>query len=201
MNKITYRIIIIISAMLLVVMKVNSQTVLPEEFSKKSIDEQIKYLEDRTRIYDNYRAIREDMFQKINRNMRDTVKVDKNKINELNNLNSALKDSYDSLNIILVNTASNLQEMTATKNSIKVLGLEINKAFYNTIMWIIILVLVAFLSLGFFIFKKNLSTTIKRGKELEELREEFEAYRQSTRIAREKAQFDHFNELKKLKGR
>ncbi|HUX97349.1 MAG TPA: hypothetical protein VMV47_16565 [Bacteroidales bacterium] len=201
MNNLRNRIIILMAAMLLVIMKVNSQTALPEELTNNSIDEQINYLENRTRIYENYRAIREDMFQKINRNIRDTIAADKNKINELNDLTSALRATYDSLNIILETTTSNLNEMTATKNSIKVLGMEVNKVTYNTILWTIILVLVALLSAGFLVFKRNLFTTIRTGKELQELKEEFEDYRQSTRIAREKMQIDHFNEIKKLKGR
>jgi len=201
MNNLRYRIIIIITGLLMIMIKVNSQTVIPEELTRNSIDEQIKYLEDRTRIYENYRAIREDMFQKINRNIRDTITADKNKINELNNLTSALRSTYDSLSIILETTTSNLNEMTSTKNSIKVFGMEVNKVMYNTIMWTIILVLVSILSVGFLVFKRNLFTTIRTGKELQEIKEEFEAYRQSTRVAREKMQLDHFNEMKKLKGR
>ena len=201
MNNLRYRTLIMFTVLLFVVIKGNSQTTIPEELTRNSIDEQIKYLEDRTRIYENYRAIREDMFQKINRNIRDTIATDKNKINELNNLTSALRATYDSLNIILQTTTANLNEMTATKNSIKVLGMEVNKVTYNFIMWTIILALVTLLSIGFLVFKRNLFKTIRTGKELQELKEEFEAYRQSTRIAREKMQFDHFNEIKKLKGR
>jgi len=183
------------------VINANSQTAMPEELNSSSIDGQIKYLEEKTRIYENYRAIREDMFQKINRNIRDTLRADRNKINEMNILTSALKINYDSLNLILENTTANLNEMTATKNSISVLGMEINKTAYNTIMWSITGVLLAVLALGFLAFRRNLFTTIRTGKELKDLREEFETYRQTTRIAREKMQMDHFNEIKKLKGK
>lgn len=186
---------------LLAVLNSNSQTAMPEELNNSSIDGQIKYLEEKTRIYENYRAVREDMFQKINRNIRDTISSDRNRINELNNLTSALKVTYDSLNLILENTTSNLKEMTATKNSISVLGMEVNKTTYNTIMWTIICVLLTLLAIGFLAFKRNLLTTIRTGKELKDLREEFEAYRQSTRLAREKMQMDHFNEIKRLKGK
>jgi hypothetical protein len=186
---------------LLAVLNSNSQTAMPEELNNSSIDGQIKYLEEKTRIYENYRAVREDMFQKINRNIRDTISSDRNKINELNNRTSALKVTYDSLNLILENTTSNLNEMTATKNSISVLGMEFNKTTYNTIMWTIICVLLTLLAIGFLAFKRNLLTTIRTGKELKDLREEFEAYRQSTRLAREKMQMDHFNEIKRLKGK
>ena len=201
MKLITYKYLLIVAVMLSAVIKGNSQNAMPEELNSSSIDGQIKYLEDKTRIYENYRAIREDMFQKINKNIRDTLTADRNKINELNNLASALKITYDSLNLILENTTANLNEMTATKNSISVIGIEINKTAYNTIMWSITGILLAVLAIGFLIFKRNLITTIRTGKELKDLREEFETYRQTTRIAREKMQMDHFNEIKKLKGK
>ncbi|MBI5008937.1 MAG: hypothetical protein HZB98_04680 [Bacteroidia bacterium] len=190
-----------IAVMLMAVINGKSQNAMPEELYRSSIDGQIKYLEEKTRIYENYRAIREDMFQKINKNIRDTLTADRNKINELNNLTSALKVTYDSLNLILENTTANLNEITVTKNSISVLGIEINKTAYNTIMWSITGVLLVILAIGFLIFKRNLITTIRTGKELKELREEFETYRQTTRIAREKMQMDHFNEIKKMKGK
>jgi hypothetical protein len=201
MKLITYKYLLIVAVMLLAVINANSQNAMPEELNTSSIDGQIKYLEEKTRIYENYRAIREDMFQKINKNIRDTLTADRNKINELKNLASSVKITYDSLNLILENTTSNLNEMTATKNSISVIGIEINKTAYNTIMWSITGVLLVVLAIGFLIFKRNLITTIRTGKELKDLREEFESYRQTTRIAREKMQMDHFNEIKKLKGK
>ncbi|MBK9391219.1 MAG: hypothetical protein IPN68_13870 [Bacteroidetes bacterium] len=201
MKQYRFKYLLTSALILLAVLNSNSQTAMPEELNSSSIDGQIKYLEEKTRIYENYRAVREDMFQKINRNIRDTISSDKNRINELNNLTSSLKVTYDSLNLILENTTTNLNEMTATKNSISVLGMEVNKTTYNTIMWTIICILLAVLAIGFLAFKRNLLTTIRTGKELKDLREEFEAYRQSTRVAREKMQMDHFNEIKRLKGK
>ncbi len=197
----TYKYLFIVAVMLLAVIKANSQTTMPEELNNSSIDGQIKYLEAKTRIYENYRAIREDMFQKINRNIRDTLAVSKNKISDFNTLTEELRFRYDSLNLILENTTANLNEMTDTKNSISVLGIEINKTAYNTIMWSITGVLLAVLAIGFLAFRRNLFTIIRTGKELKDLREELETYRQATRIAREKMQMDHFNEIKKLKGK
>jgi uncharacterized membrane protein (DUF106 family) len=79
--------------------------------------------------------------------------------------------------------------------------MELDKVTYNSIMWIVVAVLVFVLVVGFLAFKRNLFVTIRTGKELKELKDEFQAYRQSSRIAREKLEMDHFNEMKKLKGR
>jgi hypothetical protein len=201
MKLISYKYILLFAAILMIMTRVSGQSALPVELTGSSIDGQIKYLEEKTRIYENYRAVREDMFQKVNSNIRDTLKTGRNRINELNNLTTALRVTYDSLNLILENTTSNLNKITSTKNSISVLGLEVNKSTYNTIMWTIICILLTILAIGFLAFKRNLLSTIRTGKELKDLREEFEAYRQSTRLAREKMQMDHFNEIKRLKGK
>jgi hypothetical protein len=201
MNHIRYRYILILAALLMVVTRGSGQTALPDELTRNSIKEQINYLEEHTRIYENYRAVREDMFQKINRNFIDSLSSGKNRIAELDNLTSDLRVTNDSLYIILETTRNNLNEITATKNSIRVLGMEINKVSYNTIMWTIILVLITVLAIGFLVFKRNLFLTIRTAKELKELKEEFEAYRQSSRIAREKLEMAHFNEIKRLKAK
>jgi hypothetical protein len=201
MNKIPDKYILIFATLLMVAVKGNGQTTLPEELTKNTIKEQIKYIEERTRIYENYRAIREDMFQKINTNFIDTLSAVKSKIAILNNLTSALNHTTDSLNTLLETTRTSLKEITTTKNNIRVLGMELDKVTYNSIMWIVVAVLVFVLVVGFLAFKRNLFITIRTGKELKELKDEFQAYRQSSRIAREKLEMDHFNEVKKLKGR
>jgi len=176
------------------------QSVLPEILDKGTLPEQMNYIEDRTRIYENYRAIREDMFQKIKINAIDSLSKSKKKINDLNNITIDLNDKIDSLSATLSDTGIKLAEVTSTKNSISLFGLEIHKILYNTIMWIIVAGLIALLGLGFLIFKRTLMVSSQTKKELDELRTEFEAYRQKTREAREKMSMDHFNELKRLKG-
>ena len=65
------------------VVRVSGQNDSPDVFTKGTINEQLKYLDERTRIYENYRAIREDMFRTISRNTIDTLTKEKNRINEL----------------------------------------------------------------------------------------------------------------------
>jgi len=201
MTKLNYRFVLIFAAMIMAAASGNSQTVIPAELTGNALKEQIKYLEEHTRIYENYRAIREDMYQRLNTNILDSLTANKGKIADLKNITVRLKDENDSLRTLQELTARNLEEMTATKNSIKVLGIEVNKRSYNSIMWIFVGVLISLLSIGFLIFKKCIVNSFRTGKELEKLRQEFETYRQTSRIAREKLEMDHFNEIKKLKGK
>ena len=201
MNKKFYVSLMLSVFLLMVYENGYSQSEMPPELTSGSITEQIKYLQERTRIYENYRAIREDMFQKLTRNVLDTIALKQSRIEELARNHASLVSKYDSVNLLLGRADKNLIQALDTKNSIKVLGIEVRKNTYNSVMGIIILVLSGFLLFGFIAFRRNLSVTSRTTKDLKDIREEFETYRQTTRIAREKMQMDHFNEIKKLKGK
>jgi len=194
------RFVSILALLVMTFMKLSGQETMPDVLNKNTLKEQLNYIEERTRIYENYRAIREDMFQKIKGNISDTLSAAKRKIAGLSNTTLKLNHTIDSLNTALETTKKILEDITRTKNSIRLLGLEVNKLIYNTIMWLIVAVLAAILAIGFLVFKRGLLVSVKTKKELQELKDEFEAYRKTTREAREKMSMDHFNELKKLRG-
>jgi hypothetical protein len=194
------RYVLIPVMVLLVTSKGTGQTTMPDELIKNTLKEQMKYIEERTRIYQEYRAIREDIFQKIKRNALDSLSSAKMEIAELKNLKIKLNYTIDSVNTSLDSTKYQLDEITRTKNSIRLFGLEVNKITYNSIMWLLIAGLVTLLVFGFLAFKRNILVTSDTKKELKDLKDEFEAYRKSSREAREKMSMDHFNELKKLRS-
>jgi hypothetical protein len=177
------------------------QTTIPQILIKGSISEQMNYIETSTRIYENYRAIREDMFQIIKNNSVDSLIKAKNRINGFVLFTDNLNRRIDSLKASLEAAKLEMEMLSTTKNSIHVIGLELNKAIYNSIMWTIVAVMAALLIIGFLTFKQSLSIHFSTKKDLQELKSEFEEYRQKTRIEREKVSMDHFNEIKKLKGR
>lgn len=200
MNQIRFKHLLLLSVFTFTVTMAAGQTRMPEELTTGTIREQINYIETKTRIYDDFRAIREDMFRKINANILDTLSAEKSRIVELKNLTTALNTKNDSLNVLLGSTRNSLNEVTATKDKISVLGLEINKKAYNAFMWILVGALLFVMVIGFLIFKRNLVVLLRTEKDLKEIKDEFAAYRQSSRIAREKVEMDLFRANQKLKG-
>ena len=199
MKKLQIKYALILVILLITITKASSQA-LPDVFLKNSLKEQLNFLDEHTKIYDNYRAIREDMFQKIKGNVSDTLSSIEIKITGLNRTRSSLNQSIDTLKKTLETTKTNLDEMTKTKNSIRILGIQVNKTAYNNIMWIIVGGLIVALLIGFLVFKRNLSAIFNTKKEYQELKAEFDTYRKTSREAREKLTMDHFNEIKRLKG-
>lgn len=182
------------------VLRGESQNTMPDILLNGSLKQQMEYIQEKTRIYEEYRAIREDMFQKIKKNALDSLQAAKNDIIRLEDLKAGLYNKIDSLNNSLVTVRQELDQMTKTKDSIRLLGINVNKSAYNAVMWIIVAVLAGLLSVGFLIFKRNFSITAHTKKEFEDLKKEFEAYRKASREAREKMSMAHFNELKKVRG-
>jgi DNA repair exonuclease SbcCD ATPase subunit len=173
---------------------------LPEILTTGTVNEQIDYINERTRIYDNFRAIREDMFQAVTQNALDTLAAAKSEISSLTLEGRVLDMRIDSLNRILENTRGELEEVTSNKNNIEVLGMGLNKTTYNLFMWGLAGALAILLVIGWLSFKRSLAVTRYTKKELDELKEEFETYRRESREAREKLVLSHFNEVKKLRG-
>lgn len=200
MNYLSFKHLLVFSVFSVLVITAVGQTKMPDELSSSSIKDQLKYVEDHTRIYDNFRAVREDIFQKINKNYIDTLQVERGRIKVLQLLTTSLNSKTDSLNALLVTTRINLNEAISSKDSIQVLGMELNKGAYNAIMWILVGGLVLILLIGFLIFKRNLVVLLTTSKDLKELKEEFAAYKQSSRLAREKVEMDLFRANQKLKG-
>ena len=190
---------IITAIVLISTVRSNCQNDIPEELKQGTISEQLKYLEEHTRIYENYRAIREDMFRLIRKNTIDTLTNARSRINGLILHTTSLDNRIDSLKKSLEASIVELKEMTSTKDSISVLGMEVNKRVYNSFMWIILAVLVFLLIAGYLTFRQNRIITLRTKKDLNELKEEFEEYQKKTRLEREKMSIDHFNEIKKLK--
>jgi hypothetical protein len=179
---------------------ITGQSAMPDVLLKNSIKEQIKYINEKTLIYEGYRAIREDMFQKLTVNFSDTLSGTTARINHLNTMVSELRHEADSLKAELETTKSSLETAVTTKNSIRLFGREVNKTSYNAIMWLTIIILAVILGIVFLTLKRSLAITHNTKKELKDLNDEFQAYKKTAREAREKMSMDHFNELKRLKG-
>jgi len=177
-----------------------SQTAVPDVLQNGTLKQQMDFIQEKTRIYEDFRAIREDMFQKMKVNSLDSLKAAKSEIKGLKNDTRRLNSTIDSLNTSVGTIRADLDQMTKTKNSISLMGIEINKNVYNGVLWSIIVALAGLLTAGFMAYQRNHKVTTQTKKECEELKKEFEAYRKASREAREKMSMTHFNELKKLRG-
>lgn len=170
-----------------------------EPLDTATLEGQLDYIQNRTRIYENFRAIREDMFQTIKRHAIDSLDAAKLDIAILNSELTERNVEIETLNSDLSRAQNERDQAIRTKDSFTLLGMEMNKGVYSTVLWIIILGLALFGTIMFLLFKRAHVVTSQTQKELEQLKEEFEEHKKSSREKYEKLVVSHHNEIMKLK--
>ncbi len=163
------------------------------------LGEQLDYIQEHTRIYNDFRAIREDLFQKMKRNAADSLARARGEIARLNGVLATSAAEMKALNADLQKSREERDEAIRTKDSFSLLGIQMNKAIYNTVMWIIVLGLAVLSVFLFLFFKRSNAVTQQTRKELENTREEFDDYKKTSREKYEKLVVSHHNEIMKLK--
>jgi len=180
---------------------VRGQSSMPEVLDTGTLKQQLDYLREKTRIYNGFRAVRDDMFLKILTNSNDSLVSAKNDILQLQVQLQELSDSIGELQADFNNTNDKLDLAIKNRDRLKFIGMPVHKSLYNSIMWIVIAAL-AFLSVILFLSaKRNFSASRQLKNDLEEVKEEFEAYRKQSRERQEQLVVKHHNELRKMKGK
>lgn len=179
---------------------VHAQYSLPAILDSATLESQLDYIQERTRIYNDYRAIREDMFLKIKGNAVDSLNEAKLDIATLQSKLTERDFEIETLNTELGRTKNDRDEAIRNKDSLSFLGIQMNKGFYNMVMWIIVASLAGAAVILFLLFKRTHAVTSQTRRELTATQDEFEAYKKSSREKYEKLVISHHNEIMKLKN-
>lgn len=179
-------------------LKAQSNTILAV-LDSASLEAQLEYLQQKTRVYDEFRAIRDDVFRKAKKNAIDSLNVQKLEVARLNSEISEREFEIETLNTNLSRTKTEKDQAIRTKDSFVFFGMETQKGVYNTIMWILVLVFLSGSVLLFLLFKRSYAVTTQTKSELESIQGEFDEYRKSSREKYEKLVISHHNDLMKLK--
>jgi len=164
------------------------------------LEAQLDYIHENTRVYNDYRAIRDDIFLKLRRNVKDTLNATKLEVEELNSRLSERNFEIETLNTNLTRTNNEKEEAIKNRDSLSVLGIQMKKGLYNVILWLVILGLAALTVIVLLLFRRSHQVTKEVKKELQTTQEEFELYRKSSREKYEKLVVSHHNEIMRLKN-
>ena len=164
------------------------------------LEAQLDYIHENTRVYNDYRAIRDDIFLKLRRNVKDTLNATKLEVEELNSRLSERNFEIETLNTNLTRTNNEKEEAIKNRDSLSFLGIQMKKGVYNVIMWLVILGLAALAVIVLLLFRRSHQVTKEVKEELQTTQEEFELYRKSSREKYEKLVVSHHSEIMKLKN-
>jgi preprotein translocase subunit SecF len=173
---------------------------MPEVFDEGTLDEQFDYLQQRTTIYNNFRAIREDMFRKLRRNSLDSLNRAFQQINSLQQQISRQEQERSRLQDQLDQTLIERDDAVAGRDNLSFLGMEMNKSTFNTIILAVMGILVVILLILAVLYQRANSVASQKSREMNELQAEYEEYRKTSRERFERQSIEHFNELKRLRG-
>ena len=165
-----------------------------------TLESQMEYIHQNTRVYNNFRAVREDIFLKMKGNVIDTLNEEKLQVAQLNSRLSERNFLIETLNTDLSRIQNERDEAIRNKNSLTILGISMNKAVYNSVMWFIILGLAALTIIMLVLFRRSFTITSQTKNELNTALEEFDQYRKNSREKYEKLVVSHHHELMKLKN-
>jgi len=165
-----------------------------------ALEAQVDYIHENTRVYNDYRAIREDVFQKLRQNIRDTLSATRGEAVQLNNKISEQGSQIEILNTDLIRANNERDDAIKNRDSLSFLGIQMKKGIYNTIMWLIVIGLAALALVMFSLFKRAHMVTREVKDELKSTRYEFDEYRKSSREKYEKLVVSHHSEIMKLKN-
>lgn len=164
-----------------------------------SIQQQFRYVINKSTRYNDYRAVRNEWLNKLNSNVFDTLNGLKRNLSAANNLIQNQTAQIDSLTTTLSKTQNNLTVTTREKDSIRFLGILMGKNYYNTMVWMLIATLSFVLIALFIAYKRSHVITVSTKHELLETKDEFEAHRKRAREREEKLARRHLDELLKYK--
>lgn len=199
MKKTYYLIMCALSILIIAQGQGFAQTNMPEIMTEGTINEQMNYVNERTRIYENYRAIREDIFQQMKNNAIDSLNKAKETIININKSNAELEENIADLNMQITKLGNERDNAIKNRDSLDFFGISMTKPAYNKLLWSIIFVLLSLTVFVFLLFKRSNSVTRSSRIDLEDIKKEFEEFRKVAHENKEKLIVGHFNEIKKLK--
>ncbi|MEZ5069995.1 MAG: hypothetical protein R2751_03245 [Bacteroidales bacterium] len=172
---------------------------MPEVMDTADLKAQLRYLDESTRVYNGFRAVREELFRRTKQNVEDTLTGLQAEIARLNGALASSSFEKEALQENLERTKNERDQAIRNRDSLSFLGIQMGKGLYSSIMWIALLILAVAGAALFLLFKRSHGVTSHTRRELETLQEEYDEYRKSAREKYEKLVVSHHQEIMKLK--
>ncbi|CAL2101317.1 conserved exported protein of unknown function [Tenacibaculum sp. 190130A14a] len=165
-----------------------------------TVENQFKELYKKSNNYQIYKVVKKNDFLALQKSTLDSVKTLKKSItNKEKQINQHL-GSIKGLQAKIDKLNSDLSTSIAKEDSISVLGIQLQKGTYNTLLWSIIIGL--FSALAFFVYKFNNSNAVTKEtrNSLLATEEEFEAHKKKAIEREQKLRRQLQDEINKQRG-
>lgn len=165
-----------------------------------TISEQWEFIKQKSSRWENYSMIQDPWLNNIKSSVLDSLDNKNKMIAELNSTINKINIEKEELTQKAENIKQELEKTRTEKNNFEILNISMNKSVFVSIISFTFLGLLIFIAFSFLLFKRENMNMSKCKKENEQLKQEFEDYRQESRIKQEQLVIQHHKEIQKLKG-
>ncbi len=162
-----------------------------------TIADQFQFITTRSNSYQNYKVIKKDWLNTIKAHVVDSLHTFKKELANERLQVSTQKDEINALNTKLTKANETINTLEKEKSSVSFLGMQMNKGAYKGLVWTIIAGLLGTLLFFIYRFRNSNLVTVETRKNLEELQEEFEAYKKRALEREQKVRRELQNVLNK----
>ncbi len=158
-----------------------SQSQTPSEpEGPKTLQSQFQEILDNSESYTDYKVIRRTRLTEYSRAVQDSIRSYRTEINGLQYIVEDQKSQISSLSNRITDLESQLAESEELRESLPILGINLRKATYHWIVWIIIGLLTAFGIFAYTSYARSNRITSKTMKEYKALETEFEEHKKKS---------------------
>lgn len=165
------------------------------------IEEQFQYVYQKSSDFEEFKMVKRWYLTRLKTHVLDTLKNKQEQLNDARNLLSNQTLKIDSLVSVIDATNKNLNTAVKEKNSFTLLGISMQKAGYNSIIWSVIAGLTFVLLVLILLYKRSYIVITQTKSNLDETCLEFEAFRKRALEREEGIVRKYHDELMKYKSK
>jgi len=151
-----------------------------------TMEAQFEHLFKRSNRYEEYKVMRTSAFEALKKNALDSIKEYTTQISLLKNEIKTLNKTIETQSSANEQLSDELNQTKLAQNSMSLVGVRLSKEAYNSVMWGLIICLLALATILFSLFKKGHTTVRATKKRLEEVQEDLETHRKNALVREQK---------------
>ncbi|WP_372776391.1 hypothetical protein [Mangrovibacterium sp.] len=151
-----------------------------------TIEGQFDHLYNRSNRFEEYKVMKMTSYNSLKQNALDSMKFYTDQVGKHQQEIDTLNNKIAEQNTTVENLAKELDDTKKTQNSMSFIGISVSKEAYNSIMWGLVICLVALSVILLSLFKRGHSVVKGTKKRLAEIQEELENHRKNALIREQK---------------
>ena len=184
----------------LIVLFVCSLSFAQQTKKDKTIEESIDSIYNMSSSWEFYKIIKKERYLNLKKEILDSLNLYKSDIQSKTRFIKSQQDSIVDAKKVIDDLSLEVKLSLDRRNEIKFIGISFTKTTYQIIVWGIIIGLLAVLNYYVYRFNNSHSVTKNAQKELEDLEEEFAAFKKKTMTKEQKLRRQLQDEINKQRG-